>query len=524
MLWIHLLMTSIETEPSKNALASQMLRGVFGVYLFIAIAVTGVHMLAEYFNTEDSIYQEMEQIHETFESGLAQSLWNMDDDQSRAIPQGILNLPIITRVQLLDHQGKILNDIPDKASQENILTKSFDIYYFNRGKSNTVGTLILSSSRSVIFNKLRHGFTFILINAVIKTTALWLIFLWFGKRLIHEPLHAITHSIKKMDINNLHLTTIPSPKNNKNEISILTESFNTLILELSSAKIDLDKIHQQQEIEVKEHKIAKEEIEELNNVLDERVRIRTQELELSQQEAHQANLAKTQFLSRMSHELRTPLNEVLGFAQVQERLLRKEGNPRQQETVQHILNAGHKLLRIIEDIFNYSQMDDTTDDITLEVCDIDIAILEAIQQVNESNKDVQIQINYSPSQLKAKSNLLKLMQVVTHIVSNAVKYNHKKGSVNIMCAIAAEGHIEIAVQDTGVGVSKEYWNDIFSPFTRLEYAESHQIGGVGVGLSLARSLMRKMQGDIVLSHSSPDGSLFIITLPKADDVEICSQL
>ena len=93
-----------------------------------------------------------------------------------------------------------------------------------------------------------------------------------------------------------------------------------------------------------------------------------------------------------------------------------------------------------------------------------------------------------------------------------------------MCAIAAEGHIEIAIQDTGVGIGKEHWKDIFSPFTRLEYAESHQIGGVGVGLSLARSLMRKMHGDITLSHSSPDGSLFIITLPRSEDLGISAQL
>ena len=512
-------MTSFDTgpgtEPKKNALASQMLRGVFGVYLFIAIAVTAVHMIAEYFNTKDNIYQEMDQIHKTFEKGLAQSLWSMNDEQSNAIPQGILNMPVITRVQLLDHEGKILKDIHQNATQKNIFSKSFEIYYFNRGKSNTVGTLILSSSQDIIINKLRYGFTFIVINAAIKSAALWLIFLWFGKRLIHKPLHAITRSIKKMDIDNLHLTAIPFPEDNKNEINTLAESFNTLILRLSSAKVDLDTIHQQQEQEVKEHKIAKKEIEELNNVLDERVRLRTLELEKSQQEALQANLAKTQFLARMSHELRTPLNEVLGFAQIQERLLRKESNQRLQETTQHILIAGQKLLYIIEDILNYSQMDDTDSDITLEVCDVDIAILEAIQQVNESNKDTQIQINYSPSQLKAKSNLLKLIQVVTHIVSNAVKYNHKKGSVNIMCAIAAEGHIEIAIQDTGVGISKEHWKEIFLPFTRLEYAESNQIGGVGVGLSLARSLMRNMQGDIVLSHSSSDGSLFIINLPKS---------
>ena len=92
-----------------------------------------------------------------------------------------------------------------------------------------------------------------------------------------------------------------------------------------------------------------------------------------------------------------------------------------------------------------------------------------------------------------------------------------------MCSIAAEGHIEIAIQDTGVGIPKEHWKEIFSPFTRLEYAEAHQIGGVGVGLSLARSLMRKMQGDIALSHSSPDGSLFIINLPRSEDLGISAQ-
>lgn len=516
--------TERDIEPKKNALAAQMLRGVFGVYLFIAIAVTAIHMIAEYFNTKDSIYQEMGMIHKTFEEGLAQSLWSMNDEQTNAIPQGILNMPVITRVQLLDHEGKILKDIQQNTVQQNILTKPFKIVYYNRGESNFVGTLILSSSQEIIINKLRHGFVFIMINAIIKSTALWLIFLWFGKRLIHKPLHAITDSIKDMDIDNLHVTNISPTNNNKNEISILTESFNALIDKLASAKKDLDKVNQQKELEVKEHKLAKEKIEELNNVLDERVRLRTLELEQSQQEAQQANLAKTQFLARMSHELRTPLNEVLGFAQVQERVLRKKGSQREQETNQHILDAGHKLLRIIEDILNYSQMDNADNGITLETCDVDIAILEAIQQVSESNKDSHIQINYSPTQIKAKSNLLKLMQVITHVISNAVKYNHKKGSVNIMCAIAPEGHIEIAIQDTGVGIEKEHWKDIFLPFTRLDYAESHQIGGVGVGLSLARSLMRKMHGEITISHSSPDGSLFIITLPRFEDLGISAQL
>ncbi len=513
-----------ETGPKKNALAAQMLRGVFSVYLFIAIAVTATHMVAEYINTEDSIYQEMDQIHKTFETGLSQSLWTMNDEQSHTIPQGILNMPVITRVQLLDHEGKILSDIHQNITQENILTKSFDIYYDNGGQLNNVGTLILSSSRDIIINKLRYSFIFIMINAAIKFIALWIIFLWFGKRLIHTPLHKITQTIKTLDLDNLHATTIPSTVNNKNEISILTDSFNTLISNLSSAKTDLDNIHQQRALEIEEHKNAKKEISELNKALDDRVRIRTLELENSKQESQQANIAKTQFLARMSHELRTPLNEVLGFAQVQARLLQHEGSQRQKETTQHILDAGQKLLFIIEDILNYSQLDDDVNDIPLEICDIDIAILEAIQQFSESNKDSKIQINYSSSKLKTKSNLLKLMQVVIHIISNAVKYNHNKGSVNIMSSIAAEGHIEIAIQDTGVGISKEHWKEIFSPFTRLEYAESHQIGGVGVGLSLARSLMRKMQGDITLSHSSPDGSLFIISLPRSEDLDIRAQL
>jgi len=119
---------------------------------------------------------------------------------------------------------------------------------------------------------------------------------------------------------------------------------------------------------------------------------------------------------------------------------------------------------------------------------------------------------------------MQLIKIITHLISNGIKYNHPKGSVNIISTICSEGYIEIAIQDTGAGIQQHHWEDIFTAFTRLEYAEKKQIGGVGVGLSISRMLARKMHGDINLSHSSPDGSLFIISLPTSENPGLSAQL
>lgn len=513
-----------ESTSASNALATQLLRVVFSVYLAIAITVTIAHMVAEYLNVEESIYRELEQINMTFEKGLGQALWSMNDEQAESIPLGILNMPVVTGVQLLDDAGNIISDVGNGTKKEDLLQRAFDINFVNLGTDTTVGTLVLSSSRAIILEKVRYGFLFILINSIIKSIALWIIFLWFGKRLVSIPLASLTSQIKKLDFDNVDSTTIPTPVKNTNEISTLTDSFNQLIDKLTTSKLELRETHQKLEHEIEEHKADKKEIAHLNHVLEDRVKLRTQELQQAKQEAEYSDQAKTQFLSRMSHELRTPLNEVLGFAQIQEKTFNKDSSPRQQETTQHIISAGTTLLRLVDDLLNYSQMDDQRDDIALECCDIDIAIREAIHEAKELVPNSQIQINYTSSQLKAKSNLLALVQVIVHLITNGIKYNHPKGSVNIISAISSEGNIEIAVQDTGVGVAKEYVKEIFLPFKRLEYAESNQIGGIGVGLSLARKLTRKMKGDITLAHSSPEGSLFVITLPRSADLGLSAQL
>ena len=510
--------------PASNALATQLLRIVFSVYLAIAVTVTLVHIAAEYLNVEESIYQELTQINVTFEKGLAQALWDMNDEYAQSIPLGILNMPVVTGVQLQDIAGNIISDVGEGTKKEDLLQRSFDISFMDLNEEKKVGTLILSSSRTIILEKVRYGFLFILINSVIKSAALWIIFLWFGKRLVSTPLASLTSQVKKLDFDNLDSTTIPKPVKRENEISTLTDSFNQLIDKLTASKSELNEIHQQLKFEIKEHKEANQEIEHLNQALEERVSLRTKELQQAKQEAEHSDQAKTQFLSRMSHELRTPLNEVLGFAQIQEKAYKKDSDSRQKESTQHILSAGNKLLRLVDDLLSYSQMDNQDDDIALECCDIDIAIREAIHEANELIPNSQIQINYTASQLKAKSNLLKLVEIIVHLITNGIKYNHPKGSVNIISAISAEGNIEIAIQDSGVGVDKAYFKEIFLPFKRLEYAELNQIGGIGVGLSLARKLARKMKGDITLAHSSPDGSLFIITLLRSSDLGLSAQL
>jgi PAS domain S-box-containing protein len=241
------------------------------------------------------------------------------------------------------------------------------------------------------------------------------------------------------------------------------------------------------------------------------------DLRKARMEADQANLAKSEFLSRMSHELRTPMNSILGFAQLLEM---GELTTVQKKGVVHIMKSGKHLLDLINEVLDISRIEAGKISLSLEPVQIGPVIEEMIDivklQANERRIKIEF-INTPSNQLFVKSDKQRLKQVLLNLLNNAIKYNHEGGSVLINAEIQPANNagivmIRIAITDTGLGISAEDLPKLFTPFERIG-AEKSLTEGTGLGLTVVEKIIGALGGIINVESVLGEGSVFWFELP-----------
>ena len=267
--------------------------------------------------------------------------------------------------------------------------------------------------------------------------------------------------------------------------------------------------------DVSELKEAEELLINARNELEHRVEERTSELEKSRQVAEEASRAKSEFLSRMSHEFRTPMNAILGFSQLLD-LDPEIKDEIQKECIKEVLDSGHHLLELINDVLDLSRIESGRTTINTEAVSLALVIkrcLSMLQPIAEKQNVVLVnQAESTP--LLALADKIRLRQVLLNLLGNAIKYNRQNGSVIVECSRPEKGRLRIKITDTGIGIPGDKIDQLFVPFERLG-AEGSGIEGTGIGLTIAQRLIELMNGEIVLQETSSEGSQFYIDLPEA---------
>ena len=257
----------------------------------------------------------------------------------------------------------------------------------------------------------------------------------------------------------------------------------------------------------------------LNDNLAGEVDKATQKILKEKQKAEHASQAKSQFLTRMSHELRTPLNAIMGFTQLQQMLGDSKATDQEKQNNEQILAAGQHLLELITDMLDLSALDLDSIDITLEDCDLNLLIDQSIAMTQSMAQSHNITVNSNTTTLSVSADTLRLKQVLINLLTNAIKYNKPNGNIAItvqeILEEQKEVRVRIAVTDNGVGIAQNEQEAIFEPFVRLDYAETNEIPGTGVGLSLTQFLVQQMHGNIGLSSEVDVGSTFWVEFPQA---------
>jgi signal transduction histidine kinase/DNA-binding response OmpR family regulator len=280
-------------------------------------------------------------------------------------------------------------------------------------------------------------------------------------------------------------------------------------------------------------KQSREKLEEFNRELEQKVQERTGELQEANRKLTELDELKSNFLSTVSHELRTPLTSIKAFAEI---LLDNQGEDRdtQLRFLQIINTESERLSRLISDLLDLSKIESGAVRWKMEPLDPRDIVEKSLESLSllAAQKVIQIRHDVPPEVPRIHGDHDRLVQVVTNLVSNALKFTNEGGSIDISIKTVARDDgqyreiplgeagladfVQVAVRDTGIGVPREHLTAVFDKFHQVDSAVTRRRGGgTGLGLAICKEIVEHHQGSIWAKSEVGQGSTFYFALPCA---------
>jgi signal transduction histidine kinase len=336
------------------------------------------------------------------------------------------------------------------------------------------------SSRQQLLNHI-----FILTAGLIAGTLAIVIFYLVTTRLILQPVRVLQETAEKVSEGDLN---IRSDINTGDEFQVLSETFNTMLVNLKNSA---------------------DQLRAVNKSLD----LRLGQLAESNVALYESNRLKSEFLANVSHELRTPLNSILGFAELLKDLMQSD-DPKIARYIQNIHSAGHNLLDLINDLLDLAKIEAGRMEVRsepLSLVDLFEALSSVLKPLTEP-KQLTIVPAVRPDVPIVETDPAKLQQILYNFLSNAIKFSPAGEKIDVSAELDGD-RVLISVTDRGPGIETEKQGMIFEKFRQLDGSVTRQHSGTGLGLAISRELATLLGGSIGLQSQHGGGATFYVRLP-----------
>ena len=355
----------------------------------------------------------------------------------------------------------------------------------------------------ILWDVRRH--TFDVLQAVLMVSLLVVIagvISRFTMRALGRPLSLLQQGITSVREGKFEPIQVSSTND---EIEYLGESFNQMIAEINTSQ---------------------KEIRQHRDLLEERIRQRTEDLEKAMRTALAASQAKSEFLANMSHELRTPMNGLLGMLEV---VLDSPLNNDQRDELEIAQRSAYALLALLNDILDLSKIEAGKMMIENIPYDVRTVLDDCVKSFHARavQKKIALHFEVDPhSPTKIIGDPLRVRQIAANLLSNALKFT-EKGWVclrlsGIPGGLAGPARMSIAVSDTGSGIEADKLTAIFEKFTQADGSITRKYGGTGLGLAITKRLVEMQGGQVVVESKVGKGSTFTLTLPWEPVIEVAA--
>lgn len=562
--------------PQRQSIATRLLTLTFSLYFVIAVVVTLGHMSFEYGQAKQNIRADLQMFQNTFQPILSQMVWSLNRDGLRKTVEGIAEAPSIAGVRIIAAGfdelavGTVLNDQGQQVSatrlnkpdfilnQDGLFGYEFLISYrLPNGNLEVLGKGIFYSSNAIVFQRVKYGFVLIVLNSVIKTITLWLIFSWLSRRILQGPLAELTQSVHEVDFDHLEKARVNLDMRGHNELKVLETAFNSMIEKLLQARAELRGLNQSLERQVSERTEQLHEALHQQQVISQRLLDNGEALEKSYDElerktetltqtnltlemtlrdlrAAQSQLVQSekmaslgQLVAGVAHELNTPIGNALVTATVLESSARElneamlKGELKKSFLSSYIERSlpmtellTRSCMRAADLIASFKQVavDQTSE--RRRTFNLKALVVDHVAALRPSLRNSAWQIELDiPESIECDSYPGPLGQVVTNMVQNAVIHafdGMDHGQVKI--AAREDGDMVImVVEDNGKGMDNETLKRIFEPFYTTRLGQ----GGSGLGMSIVLNIVTGIVGGRLDVHSEPQkGTRLTITFPR----------
>lgn len=484
----------------KAPLAPALLRSVFSVYLVFAISLTLLQMGLDYQVAKKRVAEGIGKVESTFRPILEEAVWHLNMEQLQKMTAGIAQLANISGVSVSGSDGTVLAQTGQIGSEEKQRLKSamsppdnfFRLSYAADLSSHTftlneagpdrayMGSVTLYSHSSVIFDQVKVGFLLLMLNAVIKSIVLWLVFLFFLKRILQKPLVKMMQQVSQIDLAQLNVRQIDIGLAKPNELKVLESVFNQL----------LDKLYQGYQVE--------------RSLLEKQLT----------QSAKMASIGE--LTAGIAHEINNPLAIVSGYMAKIENLTRSGGhlNAAYSEAIAAHQRAVNRISMITKGLTLYSR---TPAQEQVMIIDVHQVLRETGKMLTiiYEKEGVILELALLATQFWIAGDSGKLQQVFFNLVGNAKDaMGGKTGVIGIETANPNGHELTIKIRDEGPGIPLAIIDQIFHPFFTTKPAGK----GTGLGLGITFNLVKSMNGTIAVHETGKGGSTFLLTfLTQAED-------